>query len=97
MSVFFFQAEDGIRDIGVTGVQTCALPIFLQSHGQPLWHSFWRLPLPPFQARAHRRHYPCGYRTESFGQSFIAIDCEAALGTPFPTYDLKAIDVHQEI
>src|SRR3712207_6393701 len=26
---FFFQAEDGIRDIGVTGVQTCALQIFL--------------------------------------------------------------------
>src|SRR3712207_8949988 len=24
---FFFQAEDGIRDIGVTGVQTCTLPI----------------------------------------------------------------------
>src|SRR3712207_3280403 len=29
---FFFQAEDGIRDIGVTGVQTCALPIF-ELHG----------------------------------------------------------------
>src|SRR2546429_1135139 len=29
---FFFQAEDGIRDVAVTGVQTCALPI---SH----WHS----------------------------------------------------------
>src|SRR3712207_1754456 len=28
---FFFQAEDGIRDIGVTGVQTCALPIFSPS------------------------------------------------------------------
>ena len=27
VSFFFFQAEDGIRDIGVTGVQTCALPI----------------------------------------------------------------------
>src|SRR3712207_7411856 len=27
---FFFQAEDGIRDIGVTGVQTCALPIFVR-------------------------------------------------------------------
>src|SRR5947209_15947095 len=26
---FFFQAEDGIRDIGVTGVQTCALPIWV--------------------------------------------------------------------
>src|SRR5258707_5538383 len=28
---FFFQAEDGIRDIGVTGVQTCALPIWVSS------------------------------------------------------------------
>src|SRR2546427_474996 len=27
---FFFQAEDGIRDLTVTGVQTCALPILLQ-------------------------------------------------------------------
>ena len=27
---FFFQAEDGIRDIGVTGVQTCALPICMK-------------------------------------------------------------------
>ena len=26
---FFFQAEDGIRDWSVTGVQTCALPIFV--------------------------------------------------------------------
>src|SRR2546430_5910454 len=28
---FFFQAEDGIRDLTVTGVQTCALPILLGS------------------------------------------------------------------
>src|SRR5690606_41068815 len=28
--VFFFQAEDGIRDFHVTGVQTCALPISLR-------------------------------------------------------------------
>src|SRR5256884_8024830 len=26
--LFFFQAEDGIRDVAVTGVQTCALPIY---------------------------------------------------------------------
>src|SRR6266436_4428092 len=26
--IFFFQAEDGIRDVAVTGVQTCALPIY---------------------------------------------------------------------
>src|SRR5215217_8291258 len=31
--VFFFQAEDGIRDIGVTGVQTCALPIYRTTRG----------------------------------------------------------------
>src|SRR3712207_8732100 len=30
LAFFFFQAEDGIRDIGVTGVQTCALPISVQ-------------------------------------------------------------------
>src|SRR5205809_7946246 len=27
---FFFQAEDGIRDVAVTGVQTCALPIYFR-------------------------------------------------------------------
>src|SRR5256884_2562713 len=32
MFFFFFQAEDGIRDVAVTGVQTCALPIFFGSH-----------------------------------------------------------------
>src|SRR2546430_12445359 len=30
---FFFQAEDGIRDLTVTGVQTCALPIFNAQDG----------------------------------------------------------------
>src|SRR5690606_39530401 len=30
---FFFQAEDGIRDFHVTGVQTCALPIYLDKIG----------------------------------------------------------------
>src|SRR3989454_11843393 len=34
MFFFFFQAEDGIRDYKVTGVQTCALPIFLF-----FWHA----------------------------------------------------------
>jgi len=32
--LFFFQAEDGIRDLIVTGVQTCALPIFLRPEVQ---------------------------------------------------------------
>src|SRR2546429_7240470 len=36
--VFFFQAEDGIRDVAVTGVQTCALPIS-RSAARPLAES----------------------------------------------------------
>src|SRR3712207_7276633 len=43
-NVFFFQAEDGIRDIGVTGVQTCALPISLLAEAQdhhPEWSNVY--------------------------------------------------------
>src|SRR5205809_7208315 len=32
LMIFFFQAEDGIRDVAVTGVQTCALPIYSSVH-----------------------------------------------------------------
>src|SRR5690606_13002164 len=32
---FFFQAEDGIRDFHVTGVQTCALPIYYRFRSRP--------------------------------------------------------------
>src|SRR3712207_7932032 len=43
--VFFFQAEDGIRDIGVTGVQTCALPIFIATKGIVLTIILFFLPV----------------------------------------------------
>src|SRR3712207_9350071 len=46
--VFFFQAEDGIRDIGVTGVQTCALPI---SCWRGRWASPSAGPAPPSSPR----------------------------------------------
>src|SRR5687767_15766489 len=42
-SCFFFQAEDGIRDKLVTGVQTCALPISTGRVGQ------WRMRTGPFR------------------------------------------------
>src|SRR2546422_11052001 len=42
MFFFFFQAEDGIRDVAVTGVQTCALPICCASRRPPLS----RIPAP---------------------------------------------------
>src|SRR5699024_12089520 len=35
--IFFFQAEDGIRDRNVTGVQTCALPIYSVCRFISLW------------------------------------------------------------
>src|SRR5690606_40267524 len=41
---FFFQAEDGIRDFHVTGVQTCALPISISSSSRrviPSGASYW--------------------------------------------------------
>src|SRR5205085_8287319 len=40
-SPFFFQAEDGIRDLTVTGVQTCALPIYCLLDGR---RGRWRRP-----------------------------------------------------
>src|SRR5688572_31592030 len=43
---FFFQAEDGIRDLTVTGVQTCALPIWI---GEPVVQRRAVSPLPDFE------------------------------------------------
>src|SRR5258707_9454748 len=49
---FFFQAEDGIRDIGVTGVQTCALPIMAERWTPDSWRSkpIQQVPVYPDQA-----------------------------------------------
>src|SRR2546430_13528114 len=43
MLFFFFQAEDGIRDLTVTGVQTCALPISIHRGSQPAGRSVLNL------------------------------------------------------
>src|SRR5699024_11901805 len=53
---FFLQAEDGIRDRNVTGVQTCALPIYLRE-----FERCRRLPLPqPLQRPAASAGYGSG-------------------------------------
>src|SRR5690606_40953855 len=39
---FFFQAEDGIRDFHVTGVQTCALPISMKAGKEMTFNAFVR-------------------------------------------------------
>src|SRR5690606_40860439 len=50
---FFFQAEDGIRDFHVTGVQTCALPISAQHIAKPGRESALEL-APRYQAPDYR-------------------------------------------
>src|SRR5256885_15014711 len=43
LNIFFFQAEDGIRDYKVTGVQTCALPILdeIIAESASAFEQFW--------------------------------------------------------
>src|SRR5690606_39626423 len=64
--LFFFQAEDGIRDFHVTGVQTCALPIspLLRRERLPLRRTpSWPEPgVPPGGGGADRQPLPRGRR-----------------------------------
>src|SRR5687768_18021686 len=60
---FFFQAEDGIRDVAVTGVQTCALPICPEPPSvitAPVVRSWPPHPIrsPTTTARVRRMHMP---------------------------------------
>src|SRR5256886_5969786 len=59
---FFFQAEDGIRDLTVTGVQTCALPIFGGLEPLQEGHQVWLL-APAFHGNLVRDIATC----KSFG------------------------------
>src|SRR3989449_8405124 len=52
---FFFQAEDGIRDVAVTGVQTCALPICIRVAVEKLDAPPEQRPRRPVRNRAELR------------------------------------------
>src|SRR2546429_5955098 len=68
--LFFFQAEDGIRDVAVTGVQTCALPIYpdaVQSLATGLLHD-------PVQARVDAAEGQDAASPQSITQRAIAVD-----------------------
>src|SRR5205823_7661539 len=63
---FFFQAEDGIRDKLVTGVQTCALPIWPPAMGRRQAHRHGStLPQPPVQAWVATLMRPCSTVTRT--------------------------------
>src|SRR2546430_8368075 len=67
---FFFQAEDGIRDLTVTGVQTCALPIYREARAP-----FERGATSP-EHRPSSRHKldDRGARTNRFPRRFSVLD-----------------------
>src|SRR3989337_3334690 len=58
-SVFFLQAEDGIRDATVTGVQTCALPINDTAHRDATVTGVQTCALPICTRLNSRRHTRC--------------------------------------
>src|SRR2546430_2788975 len=72
---FFFQAEDGIRDLTVTGVQTCALPIL--EHCRRVERRFnrriglWSCALDsPIQRKQREKRFPISVKR--IGHPFIA-------------------------
>src|SRR5205809_4859775 len=87
--VFIFQAEDGIRDVAVTGVQTCALPIWGTTGVTRTPPPGWKrarmnvLSVPP-SAVPPARMLPSGWiRTAS--------KPTAALGVTIPFTDRKSV------
>src|SRR3989449_4740509 len=55
---FFFQAEDGIRDVAVTGVQTCALPISRPRNVMRYKNPHQRLQTPATSGRLEKEPIP---------------------------------------
>src|SRR5256885_3597999 len=78
MFVFFFQAEDGIRDYKVTGVQTCALPIWLKPETGEILDIFYH---PPAELRSLSVHDPATIPEwdELFGRAPTAAELETAV------------------
>src|SRR2546426_1735902 len=80
---FFFQAEDGIRDYKVTGVQTCALPICTSSPRLPAYCHV----SPPWLAGTQVKFLfvyplPLGFQTSATYQNIAGIPILASNPTP---------------
>src|SRR5690606_39882275 len=66
---FFFQAEDGIRDFHVTGVQTCALPIYVVLRHEKRWRERSCIEAgEDFRDQVHRRAREADQRSEPAGK-----------------------------
>src|SRR5690606_40619527 len=71
---FFFQAEDGIRDFHVTGVQTCALPIYKLILGA----TYLRLSEQPLTVKSN-------YGDESVNNAIYGFNFNYSTDAPFLT------------
>src|SRR5205823_11692406 len=87
---FFFQAEDGIRDKLVTGVQTCALPssariLMATSRSRRVSSARHTSPIPPAPSGAMRRYVP-----RSVGSVIVVVRLRIA-SAPRPRQDRKSV------
>src|SRR5690606_40291727 len=88
---FFFQAEDGIRDFHVTGVQTCALPILAGTVEKPLAPSYQEVPggvTAPRGFRAAGLHI--GVKRSRKDLALVVSDVRAAAAATFTTNRVQA-------
>src|SRR5256885_4840063 len=74
---FFFQAEDGIRDYKVTGVQTCALPIWRPSGSDFGAHARHCVGVRPLLCRHHgcELEIPLYHTHRFLNRDYIMFDC----------------------
>src|SRR5438046_9249000 len=74
---FFFQAEDGIRDWSVTGVQTCALPICqIKCHSRPSRSEFQNAKATEQRTtRCMQANVPVGVRVIGLCVAPIQVEC----------------------
>src|SRR5690349_24478325 len=99
---FFFQAEDGIRDLYVTGVQTCALPISRASadhagqHGDRARQVQQRRAVPPrgssWQRRQEIGRASCRERVEISGAAAASDDKKRAMMVEDHPYDYRTFE-----
>src|SRR5882762_10598337 len=90
---FFFQAEDGIRDSSVTGVQTCALPISIVGRSDIGAPGCTAAVLPPTDFETEYRKGNLSFRIplQTFGLGLIeAIQDLAILNSAASTASLRA-------
>src|SRR5207302_4346429 len=84
----FFQAEDGIRDFHVTGVQTCALPIYCELEWLPqmVTQVTSSQPTPAFFARASRARL--------WSSRVMAVQRSAGMARPLP-WAIRQLVLHE--